>query len=1309
MNNASGKSACAYCGAEIYIPSVNQLHRGTVINGFMIEDKLGQGGMGVVYKAKQLNLERYVALKVLSDELARDAEFVERFFKEARAAASLSHTNIVQVYDAGSTLDGIYYFAMELIEGETLDTRISRDGILPQKDAMDIAMKIASALDYAWEKQTLCHGDIKPDNIILNSSGGAKLADLGLAKSIHDETDFKEGIMATPLYAPPELISGDTHRIDCRSDMYSFGATLYHMLSGMPPFSGDDPETVMRKHLNDKPSSLSEVSKEIAPGISRLVDHLLLKNPESRPASWKEVCKSLDKIHDIERKVFHKPIQNPLNLAHVQSRARAGEQTASEPLFKIIVALVVAVIILAVSTIAVYIYIDAKNTRGLVAIEQHDARSSTSLLSEKIQKEWHRVKAEIAKTDPETGIILIQDYVKLYPSNIPPDADKLLQDLKQKLFSIKKSREEAGKRNEAIQKDLSSFVALVASSDFKSMEKQKLEELSKRIEENLVFLSKNTEVFISPESRNVLNQAFLKISDILQKMKTEEEVKALAEQAKKEQERIEKEKKRRADEEKQRHEKLAANNLLDGYYILVGDLMSSYSNKKDTAYLKKLAETWRAENQKNTIPEALMFKCDFLMKTVIPSESLIFSVFEKNEAGLRGKSIPGNTAALKISDEYLIDKISEKSIRLMTTMGKGKIGKTIPLDQFTPDMILQLLQQRILTSDSGIKPDKQDVCIILGFYLLNGMLAPFNELLKTSNLLSAPEKKNWESAAEDIRLAMEERRALELWREFASLNKEGKAPEASRILIELCADHKNTDISKRYADEISRQLACNGEYLPDVQALALLEKAAEDIKNKQYLQALHKIMTAAARCGNLNNLSQSLRERINGGQKLCLEGLAESSSIKNISDNRIPFYYWESETPGDAWIYESVLRGGGGFNNERILSTMEIGSALDYGAWGRAHEILNSGKAIPLDKLTALKGNFAFWGSSFIFAQGLINLNYNDWIAQSNSLSALQATAEHFRDNPAGPMDSMSAALAIEYSLMLHIPVKANDIAVNYRYSMQRPDREVRIALLHLLAVLNKCDSGKAEFSSLLKKYSDQFGKHQEMAADFQWCRTAGWILEETRTMEPKILQFIRDSRCIAPDICARIMASALAKSYSEGPAFNSGNELIPLLESKVSGNLASGELWRKLAILKMSRSGPAMNVAIDSLINDSRICAISFYPKLCIMKIGNEVMSGKIKPEDAAKKLKVLLDSSTVASDSDKKCIEAIVNAKPAKTVSALISENRPSAAFWCGIMGIMTHKKDPAATLEIYKLLEENFNLITWDERLLLEVLMK
>jgi serine/threonine protein kinase len=751
-DGSSGKSACIHCGAETAMPSMDQLRKGTVINGFMIEEKIGQGGMGIVYKAKQLNLERFVALKVLSDALASDSEFVDRFFKEARAAAGLSHSNIVQVYDAGSTLDGIYYFAMELIEGETLDTRISREGLIPQADALEIALKIASALDYAWEKQKLCHGDIKPDNIILNSSGGAKLADLGLAKSIHDESSFKDGIMATPLYAPPEVISGDIHRIDCRSDMYSFGATLYHMLSGMPPFSGDDPEAVMKKHLNDNPGSLSEVNRELNPAISDLVDQLLLKNPESRPASWKEVCKSLDRIHDFERKVFHKPPKT----ARILPSPSSVEPPDSNTLLKIIISLSGVIVILVALTVAVYTYKHGGGTshRGGATVKQGAVHSSTPAIDEKTQEKWLKVKSDIDKTDPETGIVLIRQYVKNNPSEIPPDAEILLLELNRKLAAAKTASENIKMKNESFQKEVADIAALIGLSDLKAMEKEKLEELSKRIEHKLSILSKDTEISISPESRAELKQALLNISDILSKIKAEEEKIAQAKiKAKREQARVEQEKRGKAieEDEKLRQAKLAEIKLREGYRLLLSDFMISYSKKKEPAYLRKLIEEWLAENKKNAIPESLMVNCAFLLNTVIPSEPLIFSIFEKNEAALRGKSIPGNTSFLKISDEYLIDKISDKSIKLMTSIGKVKMGRTVPLDHLNTEIISQLLQRRILSPDSGIKPSKQDMDIILSFYLLNGIWELFAECLKNSDVFSLQERKIWESVAEDMR------------------------------------------------------------------------------------------------------------------------------------------------------------------------------------------------------------------------------------------------------------------------------------------------------------------------------------------------------------------------------------------------------------------------------------------------------------------------------------------------------------------------------------------------------------------------------
>ncbi|MFW6299546.1 MAG: protein kinase domain-containing protein, partial [Oceanicaulis sp.] len=181
-----------------------------------------------VYKAVQVSLDRPVALKVLPSEFTNDADFVERFFNEARAAAALSHPNIVQAYDAGITEDDICYFAMEFVEGESLQERVEREGALKPAMALQAMKDVALALEYGWKRQRLTHGDIKPANIMVNERGIPKLSDFGLAKVAEFEFEG-DGIMLTPLYAAPELIQGIGSGGNSASDIYSYGATLYHL------------------------------------------------------------------------------------------------------------------------------------------------------------------------------------------------------------------------------------------------------------------------------------------------------------------------------------------------------------------------------------------------------------------------------------------------------------------------------------------------------------------------------------------------------------------------------------------------------------------------------------------------------------------------------------------------------------------------------------------------------------------------------------------------------------------------------------------------------------------------------------------------------------------------------------------------------------------------------------------------------------------------------------------------------------------------------------------------------------------------
>lgn len=285
------KKCCLECGSNLKEAS---LAPSTVVAGFKIIKEIGRGSNGIVYLAEQTSLDRKVALKILPDIKAEDENFVKDFLKEARAAARLNYPSIIQVYDAGVTNDGIYFLAMELIDGNSLEETLQSKGALKPKNAIKIMLKIAKALEYSWERERLFHGDIKPDNIMISKDGKTKLADFGLAKTIFDEKS--EEIMATPMYAPPEVIRAEHENIGFRSDMYSFGITLYEILHGKPPFNEADCQKVLYMHLQKYHTPLIEKMPEIDKSISDLIDKLLSKNIKKRPENWTEVIKTLQAL-----------------------------------------------------------------------------------------------------------------------------------------------------------------------------------------------------------------------------------------------------------------------------------------------------------------------------------------------------------------------------------------------------------------------------------------------------------------------------------------------------------------------------------------------------------------------------------------------------------------------------------------------------------------------------------------------------------------------------------------------------------------------------------------------------------------------------------------------------------------------------------------------------------------------------------------------------------------------------------------------------------------------------------------------------
>ena len=264
---------------------------GKTLCEFEILALLGRGGMGAVYRAKDTKLDRQVAVKVLAPQYARDPKFVQRFEREARAAAAVNHTHIIQIHSVGEH-GGHRYIAMELVEGLTLADVLRADGAMPVKRAMGVMKQLASALAEAHGKGVI-HRDVKPANIILATGDQVKVTDFGIAKRPEVDVNVTQAgkLMGTATYLPPETARGKP--FDARSDLYSLGITFYEMLSGHPPFEGDTTAELIAHHLETEPPPLSESVPDVPSSLCRLVHRLLSKDPAGRPQSASELLSAL--------------------------------------------------------------------------------------------------------------------------------------------------------------------------------------------------------------------------------------------------------------------------------------------------------------------------------------------------------------------------------------------------------------------------------------------------------------------------------------------------------------------------------------------------------------------------------------------------------------------------------------------------------------------------------------------------------------------------------------------------------------------------------------------------------------------------------------------------------------------------------------------------------------------------------------------------------------------------------------------------------------------------------------------------------
>ena len=291
-----------------------------IADRYELKETVGAGGMSTVYCAFDTLLERNVALKILHAQYGEDEEYVERFRREARAVAQLSHPNIVTVIDRGEEA-GKQFIVFELVDGENLKELVERGGPLPVRRVLELGLEIGRALAFA-HAQGLIHRDVKPQNVLLNGDGRAKVTDFGIVRSLDAVGQTETGtVLGTSHYIAPEQARGE--RVDAQTDVYSFGVVLYELLAGDVPYPGDNFLSVAMKHVNDTIPSVLDTRPDTPLRLATLIERSLAKQPAERPASMDEVVAELEAVQvELDAKEWRRGDDD-----HAQARARREAAT----------------------------------------------------------------------------------------------------------------------------------------------------------------------------------------------------------------------------------------------------------------------------------------------------------------------------------------------------------------------------------------------------------------------------------------------------------------------------------------------------------------------------------------------------------------------------------------------------------------------------------------------------------------------------------------------------------------------------------------------------------------------------------------------------------------------------------------------------------------------------------------------------------------------------------------------------------------------------------------------------------------------
>jgi len=1191
------------------------LEPGTIVAGYRILGRIGSGAMGVVYRALQLNLDRVVALKVLARELASDEEFVARFFNEARAAAAIAHPNIIQVYDAGAAEGDVYYFAMEFVEGETLLTTIHREGRLRPRVALSIAIDIASALDYGWEKLRLSHGDIKPENIMMTNTGETKLADFGLAKVAGREIG-SDGVLLTPLYAPPERIRGERSIDECRADIYSFGATLYHMLVGEPPYPGTDPEMVMQRHLHEALTPACERCPEVPREVSLYLDRLLAKEPQRRPESWKSVLAALRRLraHCIRPPAARRPsgaaprtLRPPAGT--VAGRGRGGTSKRAVP--GVLSTTVIILLLALVGLLLLKVWWRPATPRAEPRQEAREPEAPSA-----VDAEWLKLKGKLGGVrDPKLALEMLENFAREHQGELPDDFEWYLKRFRQRAGTAFKQRlherlraiEQAARQSEQIPEQ--ERKRLVREIEALYRERG----LTPRQRERLASLRRNIErAGTTPVAEEAAAQA-------------ESERPGLpdAESSADAQER--------------------------DYFALLAAVASARS-------VPALLPTWLngagAWLKRYEAPSPEREKVLFLQKVLQSALQFVPALVRLRE-GLVGKQVaqgPGAPA------ESIRNVDQTRGLQLATRTQHGETARWVAWSAvWEPAMLARIVRTASSASPRSIEAQRPFLAVLL----LSRQWSLCKELLK--GLQDADgESKMWLQLMDDLRRAPSEANAWLAWREARERFLAGERARPWRLLRKI--ERSDTSFIRKHRAEIEQLAAACAADLPATKAGELVRKAAS-VLQVQPNRALELVETVRARFGRLDfpekDTIDTVCSRALTAMKQTWSHIPDSTCVALFSPFvRSSYVLWRSEyVPGTALVFLDRIENSRAAPWPKDATSLVRGCALiEAGDWGGARrEFERSGSGVAAVLPVRLRVDVEF-------ADRILRLRF-----QEASVSSLAPFADAAAALYKGAAPVEVEALSVEWAILAR---RFDPKTRPWRSLAQLPGQSAfpHIRRLTLAALAWEAESGRRgeamslaesllEDEELLKARGFNAGVDSALLKAF-----VGFAKKETSTPLPGAFSAdapMREywARALVPVLADNVPArSEVCDSLGDAPLLGDPGSTL------IGGDAAFQECVLRVACALFRNDLARAGKIVKRTLERCSLPLTQYYPQCTALTAGLEALAGR---PGRCRELLSGLKYATVASEAELAWVRSgAAGATPVSLPEQIAPDTR--AAFW-------------------------------------------